>query len=600
MTGTASASSAARRPTAIRRVLGFAGKHRALLVVVGALAVAIALDWSWLDRFRDGYVVDIDEAGYVATAFDLSSALGDGALSDFHDRFQHHGPAAAPLVPTLTTPIHLVLGEGIMQSYLVQSLLLILLAACVWGISRRFVSPGWAALAVIVVLGTPELIDYARTYHLVLAPTALFAASLYALLRSERLQHRSWALAWGAAMGLAALARTMVVGFLPGLVLAAVVGAWTAREPRRERLVNLSLGLALSVALAALWWLENWRDVLDYLAGGGFGDALRENREPDAPARGPSALLTQELTDVLNTLYVPLALVLGIALVAGGIAWRRRTPPGTRDRIVRFARSEAALLAIPSIAGFVVLLAVKTPGTGFSLPLLPPLVVLAVAGIARMPRGAPRAALATALTGLAIFNTAVKSGHFEGISGRVAVDPPRLAEWVVTDGQGVIQRYVTGTADYGETDPTEPLAPVHRRWLPYSADLAQWLLGYAKAHGRRPIAMFGELDLLHNTNTLALGAQLRDRRLVTGRLLAIRYGDSVAAYRRQLEEPEFGQPNFLILTEPPPRRVARPVSPERAAAAARALGFEPVRSLRLPDGRRGKVLWLERGPVLDG
>ena len=567
-------------------------RRRPELVAVLALAIVVAIDCWWLARFRHDYLLDIDEAGYLANAYDISDALRAGSITDLWSSFQDQTPReSAPLVPLLTGPAHLLLGQGILRSFVVQIASLVLIAACAWGIGRRFAPPAWAALTVLVVLGVPELIDYSRHYHFAITSAAALSAACYALMRSERLERRGWAIAWGAAMGLAALARTLVAAFLPGLVLAGALAVWWSPDRRRERLVNFGLGVGLGIAVAALWWLANWRDVLDYLGGAGFGDALRENRpagEGGGAGLRPLLLLLVEARHIFNVLYGPLALAVGAALVVGGAAWwRRRRARG--DRFAEFARSDAAVLAVTAASGVAVLFVTRTSATGSALPLVLLLVMLAVAAIARLPQGWPRRALAASLAALATVNVISKSDAIQPLSGTTTFEPPRVNEYVIFDGRGLIQRYVED-AGYPSPPASERMETFHREWLPEAARLARWASDFAAAREQVPVVLTGELDLMFNNNTVLLGAELEGRdEFFTSRLFATRPDDTVEAYRRQLEL-DLGV-NFLVLYEPPPFRIGRPVSPRKAAAAARSMGFRRVRAFELPDGRRGTVLW---------
>jgi hypothetical protein len=66
-------------------------------------------------------------------------------------------------------------------------------------------------------------------------------------------------------------------------------------------------------------------------------------------------------------------------------------------------------------------------------------------------------------------------------------------------------------------------------------------------------------------------------------------GDTVASYRRQLVDPL--PVNALITADPGPRET---ITRTKVVAAARSLGFVPVKSFTMPDGRTIRIWWRGR------
>jgi hypothetical protein len=346
--------------------------------------------------------------------------------------------------------------------------------------------------------------------------------------------------------------------------------------------VNLGLGVFVGTAIAAVWWLENGASVIDYLTQQGFRD------EP------PTGVVTQEswgsirqdIRALANVLYAPLALAVGVSLGVGGRAWwQRRRAAGSG--LAEFARTDASIVAVTLLSGLAVLAIVSTGATGAGLTLMPLLVALAVGALARVPRGWVRRTLVGALVACAAFNVISKSGAVDALSGTTALDPPLPGDkrYTVFDGSGLIQRYVEH-ARYPPPANADPLPDLHRRWIPDAAGLARWMVDYAAEREQTPIVVTGEFDLMWNNNVIYLGARLVNEAFPVGRLQSIP-DDRVSTYREQLTHA-----NFLVITEPPPFRVGQPpVSPDKAEAAGRSLGFSPVLDFELADGRSAAVLW---------
>lgn len=59
---------------------------------------------------------------------------------------------------------------------------------------------------------------FAREYVFALPAAALLSCAVYALLRSDALRARYWAIACGVTLGLMVLARAMTIAFVPGVL----------------------------------------------------------------------------------------------------------------------------------------------------------------------------------------------------------------------------------------------------------------------------------------------------------------------------------------------------------------------------------------------
>ena len=555
----------------------------ATAVVAAIVVVTVVLHIVWLVRFRRADIVEWDEAGYMQ--FSLSN----------YDALREQGPwtfaktvagreTFGPFFPFVTSLAYPVVGRSIFGGLLVMPLFFAGLVAATYGLARQLVSNSWAVVAALAVAAVPAVTDYTRLFHFALPATACMTAALWALVRTEGLQRRRWAVAFGVFVALTWLSRTMTVAYAPALALAAGTQFLVGPPELRAKLRNLGFAVGAAALVAGPWYIRNAQSVYDNLVGTGYG--------ADAVSYGPRHPLTswdywtQELRLDLMYLGLPLALVLllclGIALAAF-VAGGGRMPPTSRPWTVRAAALVA--LGVVVVEGYLVLTSSRNEGTGFALPWLPALVVLAVSAAASVSARTLRVGLASILVAASLGGLASKSGWFEPLAKVRHVSVPGIGEVPVTDGRGIIQGEFVG-AGYDIGKPTQPLPAIHREWMPLAREVVGWSLRRAEERGEPLNLVLGFDDLIFSNSRLILAAQLWYHRFLSVDYLLPSPDDSVASYRRQLQVPP--PDNALVIAEPPPRaRITRAT----VEAAARTLGFVPVKSFSMPDGRGLWVWW---------
>ena len=231
----------------------------------------------------------------------------------------------------------------------------------------------------------------------------------------------------------------------------------------------------------------------------------------------------------------------------------------------------------------------RNQGTGFALPWVPALVILGVTAAASIPARTVRVALAGVLVVVSVGAVLSKSGWVEPLAKVRTVAVPGLGRVSLTDGRGIIQTEVAGDGyDIGRV--TQPLPALHRRWLPLARDVVGWSLRRAEQRGQPLHLTLGLEDRIFANSRLILAAQLWFHRfLPVDYLRPFPDGDTVASYRRQLLSPQIE--NALITGNPPP---VTTITRRKVEAAARSLGFIPVKSFTMPDGRTIWIWWRER------
>jgi len=551
-------------------------------LVAGVVVVGLVLHVVWLVRFRQGYVVEWDESGYLQFSLSDFDALHDDGPWTFAKTVGGRG-GYGPLLPLVTALSYPVVGRGVFGSLLVLPLFFAGLVAAAFGLARQLVSDWWAVVAALVVASTPAVIDYSRLFHFALPAAACMTAALWALMKSDGLRRPGWAAAFGLFFALTLLARTMTVAYIPAFLLAAGTQFLVGETELRVRLRNLTIAAGTGVLVAGPWYFRNARSVWDGLVNSGYGEASAQYgpRYPVASWH----FWTKELRLDLFHMGLPIAAAL-VLCFGTALAYLLIRRPRLADRLPHSARAAGVLaLALVVVEGYVVLTSSRNQGTGFALPWLPALGILGVVAAASVPARAIRLTLAGLLVLVSLAAVLSKSGWFGPLAEARSVSVPGIGSVPVTDGTGIIQREIRG-ARYDIQPVTQPLPAMHREWLPLARDVVAWSLRRAANRGEPLRLMLGPDDLIFSNWRLSVAAQLWFHRWQpVDYLVTFPAGDTVASYRRQLLSPPH---NALVSFEP--RSYAR-ITRWKVEKAARSLGFAPVKSFTMPDGRKGWIWW---------
>ena len=575
---------AVRRGVASRRL---AWVRTAGVLVAVLVCVLVVIHVVWLVRLRRGYVTEWDESGYLQFSLSNFDALHDQGPWTFAKTVGGRG-TFGPLLPFVTSLAYPIVGRGIFGSLLVLPLFFAGLVGATFGLARRLVSDSWAVVAALAVAALPAVTDYTRLFHFALPATACMTAALWALVRSEGFRRIGWAAAFGLFVALTLLSRTMTVAYIPGFVLAAGTVFLVGAPELGVRLRNLAIAVGTTGLIAGPWYIRNARSVYDLLLNSGYGEGATPfgHHYPIASW----GYWTKELRLDLAYMWLPLAAALlicfGLAL-AYFVARRPRLIQAGRPRSARAAAVLGLVLVV--LEGYLVLTSSRNEGTGFGLPWVPALVILGVTAAASIPAWTVRVALAGVLVVVSVGAVLSKSGWVEPLAKVRTVAVPGLGRVSLTDGRGIIQTEVAGDGyDIGRV--TQPLPVLHRRWLPLARDVVGWSLRRAEQRGQPLHLTLGLDDRIFANSRLILAAQLWFHRfLPVDYLRAFPDGDTVASYRRQLVSPQVE--NALITGNPPP---VTTITRRKVEAAARSLGFIPVKSFTMPDGRTIWIWWRER------
>lgn len=557
----------------------------ALVVAIGAL-VLFAIDIWWFETYRHGFPLDVDEAGYTTIGLIDYIGLKGGGLHGWWEAVQTQTPNA-PLLPALTSLVVFV-KPGILDGFAVLAGFVVLLAFAVYGIGERLAGPRLGALAALITAAAPGTFIFAREYIFALPVAALLACAVFAMLRSDGLRSRRWAIACGAALGLMLLARTMAVAFVPGVLVAATLALLIrGKGDFRRRFLNLGLLIVAGAAVAATWYWRNLQPVLDYLTSYGYGEQSKlYGAEHSLISWARLHTVAEKM--IYDDLLVPLAVMAFVGLLAiAFVAARRVVDSGNRRaELLRIASSDTFAVFIVVAAGYAALTSSQNGGDGFTYPVSVLLLPLSVVAL-RLFRVAvvPVVALLSIVTAL---NIAASSDLWDGVSKTRLAEVPGFGElpWVAgtPHAVGAIRVQVPGSpTHFDDRD---------HGWTEVDKALANLFLKPIGPEGQEPFVAFASRNRVISTNSVELAAVVSAHRAIPLTQLAAEPNDSVATYTRELG-PEFGSPSALVTMSSNTEDFPIPVTQAYAEQAARNLGFHKIRTITLPDGRMLYV-WLRK------
>jgi hypothetical protein len=366
------------RPTR-RGPLELARSHPLVLAaLLSSVAAGFQIWWIWAHRHLGGF--DPDETSYLASALRIQRSIDlrhPWAVVDVIFRTDHGITS-----PVLSVPFLLLGPRDPRTAMMLQPALLVFLGVAAAAITRhllrrpdRLLPP---LVATVWVVTAPTMVTAVQSYWYGLSAAAAMAGAVWALLTSDRgCNRRVW---WfGVGIGLMLLARTMTLGYVPGLVLAGLVVAW----PDRRGLRRVVYASALGMAIAAPWYLVNRAAIFDYLFSFGYG-----KRATLFGHDGFSDRLELRWTRFVEGIGITdISVAIVVALVVVGLAYRfvaaRRGGPG--PRLAGLQRIAFLSVVVVFGAGTAALLSTANNGVWFELPLVVLLVPALIALCAQLP-----------------------------------------------------------------------------------------------------------------------------------------------------------------------------------------------------------------------
>ena len=259
-----------------------------------------------------------------------------------------------PFVSYMSVVVYRVLGESEFAGLQVMTLFLIMLALSVYGIGNILFGKDAGLIAASMISACPIVLRYSHMFMLDLPLASMVCLSLYLLIRTASFEQRLPSLFLGLAMGCGILTKWTFPLFLLLPFLYAASGASRTPKVRARRLTNCILAISIGALIAAPWYLVHAIEIASSRGG-----ELSRGEETLAASIGYYLRIIPEQVSWILAPFV----ACGIILVM--IKRRRQT----------------ALLLLSFVGGYVLLTLIGFKQPRFSVPLLPPLMVLAAAGL---------------------------------------------------------------------------------------------------------------------------------------------------------------------------------------------------------------------------
>ncbi len=551
-----------------------------LLTALIAAFVLFNANWVWVNRFRHGFVLNIDEAGYFSYAMIDYYGLHFGGLAGWFAALSIQS-IQAPLTMALTSLLFAITGPHIIIGFAVP---LAAGAGCValtYALGNSLGLGRAALLGALLTAACPVILNYSRAY--LFATPAAFCATLalVAILRSRNFRSIGWTVVFGLGLGLLPLARTMTVAFIPGLVLAALVSVLGNPEARLSRFRNLCLGLIISLLVAGPWFWENGVLVAHYLFNYGYDKHALEYGAKISVFSLHS--LAVKFNFFLNAeIYLPEAFIICLGLVALlGIIIQAAVKDGVRQSIFRGFAAPILPVLIFNVTVLLALSSSGNAGSGFITPVIPALMAQTGWALWRVRLPAPvRVALCTLAIAAAAICIATMAVLTPPFARATALQLPLIGGATLTDGLGAVQGYEI-RGGYGV--PGALLgAGESQAWVQLSGWTAKMI---TEKYGPQANIMFAFRNVMFNVNTLNLQELIKFHSAFPIQMIdPIETGTSLAGYKDWLAKN--GPQACILLTAEQAKGDFDPqVDPGLMKTAAQQSGFEQVLEFPTPDGQ---------------
>ena len=546
-----------------------------VVLLISLLLALLVSNLVWLTVHRQGGALNIDEADYLSMSITDYGALRYGGPSQLVHIVSSQS-AQAPLVPLLSSFVYVLAGRPTIVGALAVQLFAYLLTVMMSYLLGTRLAGRWAGLvAALAVASLPIFMDYAREYIFAVPAAAAATVAIWAALRSDWMRSIWYSVAWGASLGVMLLARTMAIAFIPGFALMAAL--YLLGSPQRKRsLVGLLCGLAAGLLVAGPWYAMEGRNVWRYLTAFGYGTASAQYGVPRS-VFSPASWLVSARDNISNHIWLPLTLVLvagGVALVVVGASRFVRHPhPTTREVI----GSPWFCLAVIVVTGLVVLQSSRNTGSAFPAPIVPAMMILAVASIAAAMRGhrSRQYVALGAIAALCLPSLIVKSTLDTATRQPMTLRLPGLAALTVVDARSQYLIYVSPVSAINRGDPS---GNTWRR----ANDAFLTAVDEAAPQRDAPI-LFAFSHRLINTNTLRW-EELMTHGASPPIVALAPVADGSAGYRKQLEGLLGAGRGVVVLCSDPQGMFDPVLDQDEVRAGLTTSGFALAKTVTLPDG----------------
>jgi len=551
----------------------------------------------WIAQYRIGKFYDIDEAGYLERALVDGHILSRSGLSGLWHHLQNGDPQA-PLLPVLAGVLHSFIGGPTSWLLGYNQIFYVVLVASVYALVLKLKNPPTALLAAMTIAVAPGVLQASRSFQFGIAAAAMMTLTLALQVYADKFERWPITLAWGVALGLASLSRTMVVGLLPGLFLAALA-TLLVNPKSKMQLLRVSVAALVALGIAWTWWGASWRPVFHYLRDYGYGSHAGAYgtsnsvfsiewwiRRPVHVYNNLGSLLTLLLMAVvLTSITAGVRKLLGERFLSRGLSdwisknWRRLVYQQWMPAVVALAWDYFALSSTRNEGSYFEIVAV-------------PLVISMAWATSKISLRPPKISMVAA-TALATFFLFVSSGSW------FALHPYGSAPVIQTaplfDGRGTLEMYAQNFyKSFGEANSMRATNELFQLQVRSVDNFAREILKIASNNNQRSFLAVATEEPFVNINTIQLRVlQLSGKEMPVA---LVKMPEEIgASFTEQLVSPTFGHPNFVLLG---PNSVLGGDKgfknldhPMKLVPLLRGLGFRPVFSERLLGGQTYSLWW---------
>ena len=340
---------------------------RQVLFLVAALLVTTAV-WVVLFVARvQVHQIDVDSYGYAYLARDLWES--HNPVSSFL-----HTGSTSPLVPLVAAPGAAV--GGVYGAMSVELPFLLMLVAGSYFLARVWTAPMAAMMAALLVALNEDVSSYAVRLNFAVPTTAALVWAFYSYIKSGHLRNWNWSLVFGVAIAAVLLSRSMSFVYVVPLVAVAAIDLAIDMVRHGHVLRLPALGaLATTLVLAGPWWLVSGHQAIQYLQSAGY------QQSSGYTSRGfalDATTVEQRARWTLSELGWGESWALGIAVLAAlcAVVLRHRT----------LKLTALWMMALWVLLTGLVLSSSSNPGSGFGLPVIVVVILLAAAVLGQLSR----------------------------------------------------------------------------------------------------------------------------------------------------------------------------------------------------------------------
>ncbi len=390
-------------------------RKRTVLHPLTGVSILVTAAWVTLFVLRvQAHQPSVDDYAYSGIAYQLLSHQQLGGLISA----VYHTGSTSPLVPVLAAP--LVHIAGVNGGTAVELPLLLLLVGGAYTLARIWLRPGASAATALVVGLNQAVLGYAVMLNFSVAVTGATLWSLAAYLRSDHLRRLRWSVLFGVAVAALALSRSLAPVYVVPLGAVVLVDLVVDTIRRRSRpWLPVAVAAGLILLLSGPWWMVSGPDALHYLRNAGY--QVSSGYTYRGGSLGPSSLL-QRGQYTLSDLGWPQSLLLGVAVAICGLL-----------AVFRPRKLRNLGLGVPlawAVLAFLLLSTSSNAGTGFGLPVLAVVIVVAAACIGQLQWRPMRL-----MTGAAVALLAVGFGaEVTGAGGNWWFGPPYRTQVLASGG----------------------------------------------------------------------------------------------------------------------------------------------------------------------